>query len=928
MDNGSHFYRCDFQVHTPRDPAWRGFRPVHEVDRKKYATTFIKECRTRGIHAVAITDHHDFGFLPYIRHAAETDPLIAEGNNQPVIIFPGIELTLGVPCQAILLLDADFPIQSLNDVCRILAITQDDPLNAQHAEIKQLVNIRDLSALHERLDEQEFLRGRYIVLPNVSPKGYQTLHRTGFLAHYRTMPCVGGYIDGGIERIERGDWRIFNGEIEAYANKAIGLFCTSDSRSYDLENLGKSSTWVKWSRPTAEALRQACLARHTRISHQEPERPSQVIKSLYVEDSKFLGTVDLIFNPQFNCVIGGRGTGKSTMLEYLRWALCDQPPDLSDDENLPDFQSKRKSLIEKTLGAKRVEVAFSVNGVEHVVLRNGATGAVQLRVGDSDFISTSEVEVRGLLRIDAYSQKQLSSIAVRTDELLRFLESPIRFQLAEISSRVESLKLTIRSSYAKVERGRHLANEIHKMQTELDSQQKQLESLRSQLRNLSDDDRNVIAQHDRLLIDQRLFSDWNRERNDLRSGIQQLQVAIQALPAQIGDLAIEDKVVLAQYFQEQDSLYLFARRRLLEIIQAIDAMESSEHPAASARAKWERNYKAHQIRYQEVLQRSESQKQLLDQIVVAESRIKEVQANLATKQAEAKSLVPEEKVYRDARQQWFDIYQSRSDLVEEQCQRVTSLSRGSLRATLKRGGGISRATDAIKPILDKTGIRGRDKKLPQLSDHLASATDPVEKWTQLLDEFEALAKTYFPTGDTAPAPYCPILLEAEFTEDDCRKIAKNLSEERWLELSLTELMDEPHFEYRHGQNEYIAFRDASAGQQATVLLRILLSQKGPPLIIDQPEDDLDNEVILEIVQEIWQAKKNRQIIVSSHNANIVVNGDADLVIVCAYCEGSEKSRGMIKVEGAIDMEEIRQQITKIIEGGKDAFQLRRHKYGF
>jgi type III restriction enzyme len=141
-------------------------------------------------------------------------------------------------------------------------------------------------------------------------------------------------------------------------------------------------------------------------------------------------------------------------------------------------------------------------------------------------------------------------------------------------------------------------------------------------------------------------------------------------------------------------------------------------------------------------------------------------------------------------------------------------------------------------------------------------------------------------------------------------------------------MDEPLFEYRHREGEYIRFRDASAGQQATVLLRILLSQKGPPLIIDQPEDDLDNEIILEIVRDIWQAKRNRQIIVSSHNANIVVNGDADLVIVCAYKDGSEQSRGMIKVEGAIDMQSIRNEITKIMEGGKDAFQLRRDKYGF
>ena len=69
-----------------------------------------------------------------------------------------------------------------------------------------------------------------------------------------------------------------------------------------------------------------------------------------------------------------------------------------------------------------------------------------------------------------------------------------------------------------------------------------------------------------------------------------------------------------------------------------------------------------------------------------------------------------------------------------------------------------------------------------------------------------------------------------------------------------ELLDEPKFEYRLGEVDYIAFADASAGQQATALLRVLLNQSGPPLVIDQPEEDLDNPVILDIVHQLWAAK--------------------------------------------------------------------------
>ena len=86
------------------------------------------------------------------------------------------------------------------------------------------------------------------------------------------------------------------------------------SRSSERMLLRVKSAW-----PTAEALRQACLARHSRISHTQPRLPSIRLTRIEVSNSKFLGPVTLDLNPQYNAVIGGRGTGKSTILEYIRW---------------------------------------------------------------------------------------------------------------------------------------------------------------------------------------------------------------------------------------------------------------------------------------------------------------------------------------------------------------------------------------------------------------------------------------------------------------------------------------------------------------------------------------------------------------------------------------------------------------------------------
>jgi len=138
----------------------------------------------------------------------------------------------------------------------------------------------------------------------------------------------------------------------------------------------------------------------------------------------------------------------------------------------------------------------------------------------------------------------------------------------------------------------------------------------------------------------------------------------------------------------------------------------------------------------------------------------------------------------------------------------------------------------------------------------------------------------------------------------------------------------PVFEYRARENDYIPFHNASVGQQATALLKTLLNQTGPPLIIDQPEEDLDNPVMLEIVSQVWQAKQKRQMIFASHNANLVVNGDAELVAWCGYRTAGDQSRGTIAGEGAIDMPNARDAIKAIMEGGEAAFNLRKEKYGF
>ncbi len=121
--------------------------------------------------------------------------------------------------------------------------------------------------------------------------------------------------------------------------------------------------------------------------------------------------------------------------------------------------------------------------------------------------------------------------------------------------------------------------------------------------------------------------------------------------------------------------------------------------------------------------------------------------------------------------------------------------------------------------------------------------------------------------------------------------------------------------------------ELSTGQKATAILLLLLLEADAPLIIDQPEDDLDNRFISDgVVPIMRREKRRRQFVFSTHNANIPVLGDAELIVgMTATADGA-----VIETEhmGSLDAGPVCELVEEILEGGRTAFETRRSKYGF
>lgn len=157
-----------------------------------------------------------------------------------------------------------------------------------------------------------------------------------------------------------------------------------------------------------------------------------------------------------------------------------------------------------------------------------------------------------------------------------------------------------------------------------------------------------------------------------------------------------------------------------------------------------------------------------------------------------------------------------------------------------------------------------------------------------------------------------------------RKVVPEMDDDNFFRMEEFVPKDELVVSYKpEGSKRFVPLSIASAGQKTTAILTFILAYGDVPLILDQPEDDLDNKLVYElVVKRLKIAKRHRQIIVITHNANIPVNGDAE------YITSMDSDSVFVKkkYEGTLDQDEIRSEICDVMEGSEYAFSMRAHKY--
>jgi hypothetical protein len=155
--------------------------------------------------------------------------------------------------------------------------------------------------------------------------------------------------------------------------------------------------------------------------------------------------------------------------------------------------------------------------------------------------------------------------------------------------------------------------------------------------------------------------------------------------------------------------------------------------------------------------------------------------------------------------------------------------------------------------------------------------------------------------------------------------------EHLFSLELIQLKDKIIVElFDQDTKKYKAFSKFSPGQQCSALLSILLTSSKKPLIIDQPEDELDWNYILDFVKKLKLCKSDgdnlRQFIFVTHNQNITVLGESEKIVKVKHIASEDFEQGEIVAEGGIERTDVKEAVLTL-EGGEEAFKNRLRKYG-
>lgn len=884
---GAHFYKCALQVNS-HDYGER-YQGQSGLGETTYNKKILKQCDANKIKIVGLADHGRIESSETLRETLE------KGG---IVVFPGFEIASSEKIHMVCLYPEQTTVGVLNQNLGQLMGGNSEHLkeNPTHPSSHSCQEIAKKVAEQGGFWYAAHMTGKNGLLRlDAGGSNYVHLWKKDDLV-------VAGQIPGSINDLDPKYKEIVeNVEPNYKRKKAIAIINAKDVA--DPEDLSKSSAvcFIKMTEPTFLAFRKAFYDPDARVRLDLPEQPYSYIKSIQWKGAGFWRNSGLVFSRNLNTIIGGRGTGKSTLIESIRYAL-----DLSPHGN-KDHIKVIEMLQKNNLGSSEIVVTVSSKA------QHGQTYIVSRRYGEPPVVRNEGGEISHL----APSQILPDIRVLGQNEILEIEKSQeTRLELVNcFLPRSEKLNQTIESIRKRLASNRKKIVEARTDYEELDV------SVRNEAiweEQISQYKKSGI---ERKLKNARLIEREKVVQKNINQQIDVIEQWLNEYPT-LFDLSFLDQTDMKQFPNKKS---IAAARKILDTTRIkLDQMlkdvrvtvEEMKEQYQSVEASWVEKRNAIQDELNQAIA------ELPDQFGKSGrelgSKYQEIQKNLAQieiyKKAHASRKFILDSLYSERRDLMEEYKKTAFDRFEATNRAACNLNKrlvGKLRVLVERKGDLSALQEFMQSI---EGI-GRSK-VGWLDNVPAEELD-LQQWVKWIStgDGDALLDAYKMKGLTKGTVERLLALnlnkQLELEEIELREVVK-------IELNTTHA-DETE------QEHYVPLENLSTGQKCTAILNLLLLDRDDPLIIDQPEDNLDNAFIAErIVNEVREHKTNRQFLFATHNANIPVLGDAELIAVLGFKDNEAK----IEYKGSIDKPKVSEQASNILEGGEAAFEMRKRKYGF
>ncbi len=851
FENGAIWLRADFHLHTKADKEF-----AYTENENEFCRLYVEQLKSQNINIGVITNHNKFDKNEFVA-------LRKKALKEGIGLFAGVEFSLKEGIHILIAFDGKWYQGETDNISKFLenafyGIQNYDKPNYPNSNF-------NLKETVEALDKIGY--DYFIVLAHIDDTN-------GLFTELRGRTQEDFVKQEAFDRVlavqKSAILENYN-KLCQWLNRKSKIACVegSDNAHGGIDAIGKGKvTYLKIGDFNFEALTYALSDSEYRVSPKEkPEIKNSYIKSIAFEGG-LLDETKIDFSPELNTLIGIRGSGKSSVLEILRYTLGIPLSPIAVDPRYKD------GLIENVLRSGGKSIVTIVNKQKEEYRIEKIYGQKEDIYKEN--ILQPSISVSAVFDYPVYfGQKDLSN--KDADFEADLIQRLVGTRLKDIQSKIEHKKREVENIVAEIKKLRNLndlkketetviKNAEHqlkffkekgvedklKQQTLFDSDVSKLSQSESSVRSYLNELQSLISNHDYFFqqeisgseVNQEFFDEAKNLLKELKSEFEKLK-SIQKNSVQLQE---KYKELIAKINVKKDGL----KEEFAKIKREIgtDTINPDNFLTLNR-------------------QIDTSRLKLLE-IDKSEKKRKEWQDELLKKLTDLDNL-------------WLDEYQ----LLKKEVDRINE-AESKLSIAVEFKGRRDKFTDKMKQIFRGSGIR--------------------ETAYQVIEEtYKDFIQIYKDSSKLNT------ILNENQVVDFKRRFTEN------LEDLLTFKVDNKIVIQYNGKS----LDKHSLGQRASALILFLLAQKeNDVLIIDQPEDDLDNQTIYdEVIKELKKIKGNMQFIFATHNANIPVLGDSEKVVACSYDE-----KKITVHSGSIDNHQTQRFIVDIMEGGDEAFSRRKNIY--